>query len=219
MQQARKPMSIKTKISGITTKEALNICIKYRVDYIGMVFYENSPCNLSFRYAKEFAGIIPHTTKKVAVVVNPDLQLIKNIQSSFAPDYFQLDDGESPERLASLKCRYKLNIIKTIRLGSKFDEALIKSYDPYVDGYLFEAKANDNLYADQTENIFDWGLLNGFHTSKFWMLSGGINKFNVREAIRASGAKIVNASSTLENSPGIKDESILDEFLRLTRSL
>lgn len=211
-------MSIKTKISGVTTKEALNLCIKYGVDYVGAVFYGLSPRNISFNHAKEFASLIPPNIKKVAVVVNPDKQLVRSIQNTFDPDYFQLADGEPLEQVAYLKSKFKLNLIKTIYVGKSLDMDLIRGYEPYVDGYLFESKANGDLYVDQAENTFDWGLLRNFNTSKFWMLSGGINKFNLREAVRVSGASIINASSTLESSPGIKDESVVEEFLRLTRS-
>lgn len=210
-------MSIKTKISGITTIEALNSCIKHRVDYIGMVFYDASPRNMSFNHAHEFACLIPNTIKKVAVVVRPDKYLIKEIGRTLNPDYYQLDDDEPYEQAEYLKSKYKLNLIKTIYVGSNIDIGLIKSYEPYVDGYLFESKANDAFYVNQAENTFDWGLLKSVSTPKLKILSGGLNKFNVANAIRVSGAGIINASSTLESSPGIKDIRVLEDFLRLVR--
>lgn len=213
-----KPMSIKTKISGITTREALNSCIKHRVDYVGMVFYDASPRNMSFNHAHEFAALIPPTIKKVAVVVNPDKYLIKEIERTLSPDYYQLDDNEPYEQAEYLKAKYKLNLIKTIYVGSKIDINLLKSYEPHVDGFLFESKANDEFYVNQAENVFDWGLLKNVSTLKLKILSGGLNKFNVANAIRVSGAGIINASSTLESSPGIKDIATLEEFLRLVKA-
>lgn len=210
-------MSIKTKISGITTIEALNSCIKYRVDYIGMVFYDASPRNMSFNHAHEFACLIPNTIKKVAVVVKPDKHLIKEIGRTLDPDYYQLDDDEPYEQAEYLKSKYKLNLIKTIYVDSSVDTKLLKSYEPYVDGFLFEAKTNNAFYVNQSENTFDWGLVKAVSTPKLKILSGGLSKFNVANAVRVSEANIINASSTLESSPGIKDISVLEDFLRLVR--
>ncbi len=211
-------MSIRTKISGITSQEALNSCIKHRVDYIGVVFYDRSPRNMSFKHAKEFADLIPPTIKKVAVVVNPDKYQIKEIQKTLNPDYYQLDDEESYEQAEYLKSKYKVKLIKTIYIESNVDINLIKSYEPYVDGFLFESKSNNSFYVNQPENTFDWSLFKSITTQKFKILSGGLNKFNIANAIRISGACIINASSTLESSPGIKDVTLLEDFLRTVKT-
>ncbi|MDF3047336.1 MAG: N-(5-phosphoribosyl)anthranilate isomerase [Candidatus Midichloriaceae bacterium] len=210
-------MSIRIKISGITTLEALNVCIKHSVSYIGAVFYNNSPRNMSFNHAYEFAQIIPSNIKKVAVVVKPDKNLIKEIQNSFNPDYYQLDDNEPFEQAEYLSSKYHLKLIKTVYVGSSLDGKLVQNFEPYVEGFLFEAQANNSFYIHQPENTFDWGLVKNAPTNKFKILSGGINKFNVFDAIRESGINVINASSTLESSPGIKDVEVLEDFLRLTK--
>jgi phosphoribosylanthranilate isomerase len=213
----KKLMSIRVKISGITTLEALNACIKHGVSYLGVVFYDNSPRNMSFNHAYEFAQIIPPNIKKVAVVVKPDKNLIKEIQHSFNPDYYQLDDNEPFEQAEYLSSKHNLKLIKTVYVGSSLDNNLLQSFEPYVEGFLFEAQANNSFYIQQPENTFDWGLVRNASTQKFKILSGGINKFNVCDAVRESGVNIINASSTLEGSPGIKDVEVLEDFLRLTK--
>lgn len=212
-------MGLKLQISGITTNDALSTCLKYQVDYLGVVFYNLSPRNTSFNHATQFAQLIPSNLKKVAVVVNPDATLIKEIKSSFKPDYFQFDDNQSAQQLQEYKDNYGINIIKTIYISDQLDINLIRSYESVADGFLFESQANAMLHVDQAENNFNWSLLRDLETSRFWFLSGGLNKYNLGEAVRLSDCKMVSASSTLESSPGIKDIDLLDEFLKIARSI
>ncbi len=212
-------MTVRVYISGITTEDAMNVCIKHGVDYVGMVFYEISPRNVSFGRAEQLSKNIPSTVKKIAVLVNPDKRLLAEVMDAYKPQYLQLDGEESPEQIQIIRDKYKVGIIKTIYLDKQIDPATIASYESYVDGFVFDSYGNSNMHVDQAENQFNWAALQGFDSKKIWILSGGLNKYNVREAVRMSRAKIICASSTLENTPGIKDPDMLEEFLRISKNL
>lgn len=212
-------MDIKVKISGITTQDAVSACLRNRVDYLGFVFHNMSPRNLSYDNAERLAKGLPDSVKKIAVLVNHDKTSIREIGKTLRPDYLQLDGDDTPEQIQELKKQYGYGIIKKIYVRNLVDlNEKIHLYEPFVDGFLFDAGNNREMFVEQSENTFDWGMLKKISTNKFWMIAGGITKYNVRDAIRMSGAVIVNASSTVESSPGIKDPQLIEEFIRIARS-
>jgi len=209
---------INIKICGITSFDALNTAVKSKVDYIGCVFFSHSPRNVNFELASAISELIPPHIKKVAVVVSPTIEHLKQINKHFAPDYFQIDGETTPEKIKEIKASFPNKIIKTIYVSKKDFLNELDIYKNIVDMILFEAKSSNSYFIDQPENTFDWQLLKNIDLKLPWILSGGLSRFNVKSAIRASNANIINASSTLEDAPGIKDTRLIEDFINASRS-
>ncbi len=210
-------MSIEVKICGLTSLEAVNTAIKSKAKYVGCSFYKNSPRNISPEFAAEITEFVPNSISKVAVTSAPEFDLLDDIFYFFKPTFLQLDDFESPERIKKIKNKYGCKIIKTIYISYEDDLLAIKDYEGVADMFLFDSRHGNDLFVELPESTFDWQLLKGLTTHKPWILSGGLNKFNVMHAARISGAKIVNASSTLESSPGIKDPRLIEAFIKAVK--
>ena len=207
--------NIKVKICGITDKETLENLIKYSCDYIGFVFFEYSPRNISLSDAYDFIKYIKKNSqaKIAAVVVNPDDELVSNLcRAGF--DYIQFHGDESVEMLEDIKEKYDISIIKAFKIRNADDIAIAESYKDVADMYLFDAKApKDSIMPGGNGLSFDWHLLSDRKFSKPWFLSGGLNIGNVNEAVRVSGASMVDVSSSVESSPGKKDIVMIEKFI------
>lgn len=211
-------MDIKVKICGITTQEALSASLRNRADYVGFVFHKLSPRNLSLDNARKLIKEIPDSVKKVAVVVNYDKEFLQDIHEAIQPDYIQLDGDDTPEQVDELKRKYGYHIFKTIYVKNLTDlNDKVSIYNQFVDGFIFDSPGNREMFVEQPDNTLDWGILNKLSIDKKWFLSGGLTKYNVKDAIRISGATMINASSSLESSPGIKDPHMIEDFIRAAR--
>lgn len=206
-------MALDIKICGLTSLEAVNAAVKGNVKFVGCAFYHNSPRNISPEYAAQITEFVPPNIKKVANTSSPDDELLGEIFYHYKPDYIQFDDMESPDQIEKIKGKYKCKVIKTIYVSNEDDLKFMADYENVADIFLFDARHGNDLFIELPESTFDWQILKKYSISKPWILSGGLNKFNVLHAARVSGAKIVNVSSTLENTPGIKDIQLIDDFI------
>ena len=206
------------KICGVTTNDAVISCIKNRVDNIGMVFHPQSPRNVNLDFAEILAGNIPSGISKTALVVNPSMQFLRDIDKAVNPNFFQLNGAPSIEKLKEIKDNFSQKIIQTIYIESEKDLLMTDDFVDCVDAFLFEAKPNNADFVDHPDNYFNWQILTKKEIKKPWFLSGGLSRFNVKSAIRSSGALAVNASTTLEVSPGIKDPKLIEEFVNSARA-
>ncbi len=210
-------MTVEIKICGLTSMESVNASVKGKAKYIGCSFYNNSPRNVTPEIAAEITEFVPPSIHKVAVTSTPDFSLLDDIFHFFKPAYLQLDDFESPERIKKIRNKYGCKIIKTIYVSYEDDLLVTQDYESVSDIFLFDSRHGNDLFVELPESTFDWQLLKKVNTNKPWILSGGLTKFNVQHAIRVSGAKIVNASSTLETSPGIKDPKLIEGFIKAVK--
>lgn len=206
------------KICGVTTNDAVMSCIKNKVDNIGMVFHAQSPRNINLDFAEILASNIPTNISKTAVVVSPSMQMLKEIDKAVNPSFFQLNGAPSLEKLKEIKDNFSQKIIQTIYVESEEDLHIVDDFADFADAFLFEAKSNNSDYVDHPDNNFNWQILSKKEIKKPWFLSGGLNRFNVKSAIRSSGALAVNASTTLEVSPGMKDPKLIEEFANSARA-
>ncbi len=94
-------MQTKVKICGMTDAVSIQTAIDHKVDYLGFVFYQKSPRNLTLEKAKELSKNIPKNVKKIAVLVNAKDEFIEQIKGYF--DFFQLHGGEDVKRIKELK--------------------------------------------------------------------------------------------------------------------
>jgi phosphoribosylanthranilate isomerase len=203
------------KICGLTTAEAIEAAND--ADYLGFIFFPQSPRNLAPKQAARLAAMAQKPF--VAVTVAPDDLLLESIFSTLKPDYLQLHGSESPARVKAIKAKYDVPIIKAFSVRNSDDIAAAHEFEEVSDILLFDAKAPKGGLPGGNGLSFDWRLLSGRQFQKPWFLSGGINADNVEEAMRISGARMVDVSSSLESAPGMKDPALVRAFIQKVKSL
>ncbi|MHA1165803.1 MAG: phosphoribosylanthranilate isomerase [Alphaproteobacteria bacterium] len=208
------------KICGLRTLGALEAALDAGADYIGLVFYEASPRNVSLADASALAAMARGKTKSVALLVDPDDETVKRIADEVNPDLIQLHGSESPERVAQIKQLAQRPVMKVIKVGSADDVAQARAYSA-ADIILFDAKtpeeARDALPGGNGIP-FDWVAFAGVEKNANFMLSGGLNPDNVRLAIATTGAPMVDVSSGVESAPGEKDPGLIRSFIAAAKA-
>jgi phosphoribosylanthranilate isomerase len=210
-----------TKLCGFTDEESVKIAIAEKCDFLGFVFYDKSPRFISPENAAIISTKIPPSIARVAVVVNPDQSLLQKISEKFLPDFFQFHGDETVEFLKKVREKFpKIKIIKAFRIASEKDLELVKNFESAADLFLFDAKISNEFGGSGKK--FDWKILQDFNSKKDWFLSGGLNIENIAEALKITGAKMIDISSGIEKIRGKKSPELIEEFMRkieLTQSL
>lgn len=214
-------MAIKIKICGLTDESSVRAVIKAGADYAGFVHYQKSPRHISISKATALRSLLPANVKPVMVLVNPDDELLAEIASGVQPDFFQLHGNESPQRLVEIRKNFpRVGLIKAIAVRNSEDIKKSSEFCEAVDFLLFDAKpTGSNMMHGGNGIAFDWTLLPGNTPSINWFLSGGLNTRNITDAIQKTGAKMVDVSSGVERSPGIKDAGMIEEFVKMAKVL
>ncbi len=213
-------MKTHVKTCGLSTEKTVSTAIEAGARYVGFVFYPPSPRNISLEQAGMLAQNVGDEALKVGVFVNPDDNLLTEVLLNVNLDILQLHGKESPERVKDIRAKFLKPIMKAVPVSSKEDIVLARKYEKIVDMLLFDAKApNDMKNALPGGNglAFDWKLIAEEKWNVPWMLSGGLDATNVEEAIKISGAEIVDVSSGLEKSPGKKDINKIKNFINAVR--
>jgi phosphoribosylanthranilate isomerase len=199
------------KICGLSTREAVDAAIDAGASHIGLVHFEKSPRHVSLEMAAELRAYADGRVKSVLLLVNASPLVIGQALEVVAPDIIQFHGKETPEWLSSFKQTSGLEIWKAI--GVKSPEILQEShrYVGAVDRLLFDAPAQAALPGG-TGASFDWSILAQHQHAINWGLAGGLDADNVAEAIRVTGAPLVDVSSGVESGPGIKDVAKIAAF-------
>jgi phosphoribosylanthranilate isomerase len=213
-------MNTKVKICGLRTSGALEAALDAGADYIGLVFYEASPRNVSHADASVLAAMARGKAKPVALLVDPDDEAVKRITDEVNPDLIQLHGSESPERVMQISQLAQRPVMKAIKVGSPDDVALSHAYSA-ADIILFDAKtpeaARDALPGGNGVP-FDWEAFARVRKNANFMLSGGLDPDNVRLAIATTGAPMVDVSSGVESAPGEKDPGLIHSFIAAAKA-
>jgi len=205
---------MRAKICGLTTPEAVEAAAEAGAAYIGFVFFPKSPRNLSLAEAEVLALSVPPGIVKVALTVNADDALIDDI-AALPIDMFQLHGAESPARVAEVKARSGLPVMKAIGVADAQDLERIAGYDGVTDQILVDAKPPKGGEVPGGNGLaFDWRLIEGRDWAGPWMLAGGLDPDNVAAAVRLTGAVQVDVSSGVESAPGVKDIEKIRAFMK-----
>jgi phosphoribosylanthranilate isomerase len=209
----------KVKICGLRTEAALEAALAGGADYVGLVFFPPSPRNLSPEAGRPLAARARGRAKVVALMVDPDDALIDAVIASVDPDILQLHGEESPERVAEVRRRWAKPVMKAVKVETAQDAETALRYRGAADLILFDAPApKDATRPGGNGAPFDWGALARVKDKVAYMLSGGLTPDNVAEAIRVTGAALVDVSSGVEASPGEKDAELIRRFLRAAKA-
>jgi len=214
-------MAARVKICGLKTIEALDVAIANGADFIGLVFYAKSPRYISVEQAASLARQARGKTKIVALTVDADDALLHDIALKVQPDYIQAQGSETPERIAEIKQKTGLPVIKAIKVRDHSDIALADAFKDVADIILFDAKAPDNMtnaLPGGNAISFDWSLLASSPMPERFMLAGGLNVENIRDAVLTTDATIFDVSSGVESRPGEKDLAAIKNFIVAMRN-
>jgi phosphoribosylanthranilate isomerase len=206
---------IRVKICGLRSSADVAAAASAGASYVGFVFFPKSPRNVSFREAAALAVDVPMGVAKVALVVNADDAFLDGLTAVVPLDMLQLHGSESPARVADVKARYGLPVMKAVGIADASDLAQIDAYAAVADQLLIDAKPPKNADLPGGNGLaFDWTLLAGRkYWTVPWMLAGGLTADNVAEAVRRTGATQVDVSSGVEGSVGVKDAGLIASFV------
>jgi phosphoribosylanthranilate isomerase len=204
----------KVKICGITNYNDAKICIDAGADALGFVFYKNSKRYITPIKAKEIIKKIPPFISKVGVFVNENFENIIEIANLIKIDYIQLHGYETPEFCKKISNYYP--VIKAILIKDENDLKQFKIYKKYVN-FLLDTKTESFGGSGKS---FNWNLiLNYKEKIGNFILSGGLNKDNIVDAIKLLNPYAVDISSGVEKSAGKKDKRKVEEFISIVKSL
>lgn len=204
---------VRVKFCGLTRPADVEAAAKAGAAYVGFVFFPKSPRHLTPEQARALALAVPPGIAKVALTVDMDDAGIDAILDSVPVDLLQLHGRETPERVAAVKARTGLPVMKAVGVAGPEDLATLDSFTRVADQILVDAKAPKGAALPGGNGIaFDWRLIAGRRWPLPWMLAGGLTPDNVAEAVRLTGARQVDVSSGVESAPGVKDPARMAAF-------
>ena len=214
----RMSLKIRVKICGLSEPNQVRSAVAAQADYVGFVFFAKSPRNISVAQAKALAALTPEGVQKVALVVNADDAFLDELVAQVPLDMFQLHGSETPQRVAEVRARYGLPVMKAVGVAGPDDLPMLDSYAAVADQLLVDAKPPKDADLPGGNGLaFDWRLIADHSWSVPWMLAGGLSPENVAEAVRLTGARQVDVSSGVESAPGVKDETLIAAFVNAAR--
>jgi len=212
-------MALWIKICGLKTPEALDVALESGADLVGFVFFGPSPRHVDLPTARTLGARVNGRAGKVALTVDANDETLSAIVAALKPDMLQLHGSEPPERVAVVRSRFGLPVMKALPIAERGDLSPVRLYAKVADRLIFDARPpHDATRPGGLGKPFDWTLLKGVNPGIPFMLSGGLDASNVAEAIAITGAPGVDVSSGVERSPGVKDPDKIRAFIRAARA-
>lgn len=211
-------MQLDIKICGLKTADALAAALDGGATHVGFIFFARSPRNLSPQEAGRLRQAAKGRAQAVAVTVDADDDFLDAIVARMSPDMLQLHGGETAARVAEVKARYGLPVMKALPICEAADLAAITPFLGVADRFLFDAKPpKDAVLPGGNGVCFDWRLLAELDPDIDYMLSGGLDAANVGDALRLANPPGIDVSSGVESAPGVKDKALIADFLEAVR--
>lgn len=210
------PRRIRVKICGITRLEDALCAVESGVDALGFIFYAKSPRAIDPEAAQRITAKLPPFVDAVGVFVDEELHRVEAIVKQCRLGYAQLHGAESPEA-----CRYLAEIaapcqvLKAVRVGPQTTAAAVASYQDSVQGLLLDTYQKSVVGG--TGEAFDWSLIERLNIEAPFLLAGGLRLDNIRLALEQVRPYGVDANSGLETTPGLKDHSLIRQFIAAIR--
>ena len=197
------------KVCGMREAENIREVEALGIDMMGFIFWPKSS-----RYVSERPEYLPKHVKRVGVFVNEDPEQVKRLAADYRLDYIQLHGQESPEQISHLSpLTSHLSIIKAFNIATAEDLLQTQPYEGVADFFLFDTKGKS---VGGNGEKFDWDVLDAYHGSTPFLLSGGIGPDDAERVNAFHHPKCIgiDLNSRFELSPGLKDVNKLKEFLK-----
>ena len=208
------------KICGLKTEDALEATIAGGASHAGFIFFPKSPRYIDPEAAAPLAarakqaGVVP-----VAVTVDADDAFLDAIVAAMRPGMLQLHGKETPERVAKLKARHGLPVIKALAISTADDLDRRLPYEGLIDRFLFDAKPPKGSELPGGNAVsFDWSLLASLPANVDYLLAGGLDADNVGEAVAIASPPGLDISSGVESAPGVKDIRLIEAFFAAVKA-
>jgi phosphoribosylanthranilate isomerase len=213
-------MPIQTKICGLSTPETIDAALKGGASHIGLVFFPKSPRNVQADQAAALAARVAGRAQVVGLFVDPEPGFVASVQAQVGLDIIQLHGSESPAQVAAIRAAQQCDVWKAVPVKTRADLALAAAYRGAATHILYDAKPPKGADLPGGTGLrFDWKLLEGASHPLPWILAGGLDAGNVAEAVRITGATMLDVSSGVESAPGIKDVDKIAAFLKAAREI
>mgnify|MGYP001162595189 FL=1 len=200
------------KICGIKSSETLYCCEKNNVNFFGMIFYKQSPRNISIEKAKKLQVASEKLRiSGVGVFVNFEFDSLVNYINDLDLKFIQLHGDENNNYINKIK-KKGVKVIKKISLRNKSDLNKINDFDE-ADFFLFDYKPEAGELPGGNAKQFNWDIIKDLNINKPWFLSGGINLGNIQTIKRQFNPYGIDLSSGVEKELGIKDNDIINNFI------
>jgi phosphoribosylanthranilate isomerase len=212
-------MSIKVKICGIATEAAMDAAIAHGADYVGLVIFPKSPRHVSIEQAAQLAAYArgKSSVHVVVLLVDPDNGMLADVRDHIKPDVIQLHGHETADRVGEARALTGVSIMKGVSVSTRAEVIAAAEYSApgKADIVLFDAKppADPTALPGGNGLSFDWSILKSWDRAQMFALAGGLTPKNVAAAVRLTGAPIVDVSSGVESTPGVKDEALIRLFI------
>ena len=204
---------IRVKICGLRTLEDVETTAAAGAAYMGLVLFRRSPRHVALDTARDLALAAPVGLAKVALMVDPDDDALDAATRAVPLDMIQLHGAEAPARVAEVRARTGLPVMKAVGIRDADDLMALDAHAEVADQILVDAKPPEGAARPGGNGVgFDWDLIAGRDWKVPWMLAGGLNPRNVAEAVRLTGARQVDVSSGVEREPGAKDPKLIAAF-------
>jgi phosphoribosylanthranilate isomerase len=205
---------MRVKICGLRSRGDAVAAAASGASYVGLVFFPRSPRHMTLADARWVAEGTPETVVRVALTVDADDAELEAILATVPLDLLQLHGAETPERVAAVRARFGLPVMKAVGVADEADLAALAAFTEVADQVLVDARPPEGAERPGGHGLaFDWRLLRRHRWAGPWMLAGGLTPDNVAEAVRLTGASQVDVSSGVERAPGIKDRDRIAAFI------
>ena len=212
-------MALDIKICGLKTDGALAAALTGGASHVGFIFFAKSPRYVEPAEAGRLREAAHGKAKAVAVTVDASDAFLDEIVAAMQPDMLQLHGSEMPDRVAELKARYNLPVMKAVSVSEAADLERVKPFIGIADHFLFDAKPPKGSELPGGNGVaFDWHILAGLDAGVDYMLSGGLNAANIGDALRLANPPGIDISSGVESAPGVKDPALIEQFFRAVRA-
>jgi phosphoribosylanthranilate isomerase len=210
---------MRVKICGLRSRAEAAAAAAAGAAYVGLVFFPRSPRHVTLGDARWVAEGVPEGLIRVALTVDAEDEALEALVATVPIDMLQLHGRETPERVADLRVRFGLPVMKAVGIEAEKDLGALDAYAEVADQLLVDARAPRDAARPGGHGVpFDWRLLRGRRWTRPWMLAGGLTPDNVAEAVRLTGADQVDVSSGVEREPGAKDPARILAFVRAAKA-
>ena len=205
------------KICGLSTALTMNAALHAGADFVGLVFFAKSPRHVSIGQASHLASLARGRAKIVTLVVDADDQLLRSIATEVNPDYIQAHGQETPTRIAAIHGLTGIAVYKAVKVRDVAHVVAAESYRSVSPFLLYDAMPPEGAELPGGNGLaFDWNIL--ATANQPFMLAGGLTPETVAHAVVKTAAAMVDVSSGVESSPGIKDAGLIAKFITTAKS-